>query len=108
MANQFRINIILGRSCPDGSVVSSGEFATFLTNEVISLWQVYNNTPSYGSWDGRPEPCNTISILCDQTAFEEVQIQANRIAQTYCENFNQDSVIVEVQQVQYSFITKEG
>lgn len=103
----YHITLRFGRSCPDGSSVSAGEWAAFIQNEICPRFEAFTLTTATGYWQGRPEVSETFSVYVDWTTLNEQSDKAKAIAQAYCTQFNQDAVLYDLTgNHQVAFITK--
>lgn len=105
----YHITLIFGRSCPDGSQVSSGEWSAFIQNEIASRFDAFTLTTATGYWKGKPEVSETLSVYVDWTDLNADHTKAVEIAVAYCTQFNQDSVLLDITQGhQVALITRDS
>jgi hypothetical protein len=105
----YQITLIFGRSCPDGSAVSAGEWSAFIQNEIASRFDAFTLTTATGYWKGEAEVSETFSLYTDWESLNDAHAKAVEVAAIYCQKFNQDCVLLDITQGhQVAFITKDS
>ena len=95
-----------GRDIKGIATVTRKAFDFFLRKEVDSKIKAYNVTDSTGTWDGTKEEGFVLEVLVKGfNASHLIGHQLTRIANLYCQAFNQDAVLITKQEIDAVFIT---
>jgi hypothetical protein len=84
--------VYLGRNIGDFGHVSDADLKRFLGETVAKSFQGFSVASIQGYWNGKPEESAVIEIAADGT--RETDAKVGRIAEEYCQAFNQESVMV--------------
>ena len=102
-ADNYRLRLFFGLSKPDGTAVSLDQWESFQTNVIAKQFDGFNIVDSIGFYKGRPEHSKILTLIVNQQGIPK----AEKIAKTYAERFDQESVMMVVVPVlKWEFIGK--
>jgi hypothetical protein len=90
LAEIYQVRLFFGLSRPDGGGVSLQEWQEFQEEELAATFEGFNVVDSTGYYLGDPERSKLVTLIVEEEQLGLVK----ELAQSYAEQFDQDSVMM--------------